>query len=84
MYTLEEARLSRPNATYHISEGATREFDREDIIRALESDTKAAHAHRAKIFQSALSLVWQKLTGSEVDRTQSAGTGLPAGPEMTR
>ncbi len=84
MYTIEEARLSRPNPTYHIAEGATREFDREDIIRALESDAQAAHEHNVTVFRTVVSRLWQKLTGSAVDRTQSAGTGLPAGPEMTR
>ena len=78
MYTIEEARLSRPNPTYHIPEGATHEFDREDIIRGLESDVQAAHAHRAKVFWSALSFIWQKHTGSKVDRTQSVGAGSPA------
>jgi hypothetical protein len=78
MYTIEEARLSRPNVTYHIPEGATRELDREDINRALETEVKAAHAHRANKFWSTLKLVRQKLAGSEVDRTQSAGTSLPA------
>jgi hypothetical protein len=78
MYTIEEAKLSRPNPTYHISEGATREFDREDIIRALESEAQAEHEHNVTVFRRILSGLWQKLTGSITNRRQSAGRDLPA------
>jgi hypothetical protein len=77
MYTIEEARLSRPNPTYHIPKGAMREFAREDIIRALENNAQAAHEHNVTVLWRALSLVWQKLTGSAFDRTQSVRTGSP-------
>ena len=78
MYTIEEAKLSRPNSTYQIADGATREFDREDIIRVLESHVQAAHARRAKIFGSAIRSIWQKLIGSAFHRTQSTGKSRPA------
>ena len=78
MYTIDEARLSRPNPTYHIAEGTTREFDREDIIRALESDAQATHEHNVTVFRRLVSCLWQKLAGSTVDRTQSVRTGSPA------
>ena len=78
MYTIEEAKLSRPNPTYHISEGATREFDREDIIRVLESEAQAEHEHNVTVFRRIVSGLWQKLTGSVTNRTQSAGKDLPA------
>jgi hypothetical protein len=78
MYTIEEARLSRRNPTYHLPERATREFDREDIIRALESEAQAAHQHNVTVFRRVLSGLWQKLTGSVTNQTQSAGRDLPA------
>ena len=78
MYTIEDAKLSRPNPTYHIPEGATREYDREDIIRALESDAQAAHEQNVTVFRRFVSSLWQKLTGSAADQTRSDGQGLPA------
>jgi hypothetical protein len=78
MYTIEDAKLSRPNPTYHIPEGATREYDREDIIRALESDAEAAREHNVAVFRRFVSGLWTKLTGSAADRAQSAGRGSPA------
>lgn len=78
MYTIEDAKFSRPNPTYHIPEGATREYDREDIIRALESNAKAAREHNVTVFRRFVSGLWTKLTGSADDRAQSAGRGSPA------
>lgn len=78
MYTIEEVKLSRPNSTYQIAAGATREFDREDIIRELESGVQAAHAHQTKIFGSTIRSIWQKLIGGAFSRTQSTGKSLPA------
>lgn len=77
MYTIEDVKLSRPNPTYQISEGTTREYDREDIIRALESETQAAHEHDMNMFRRFVSAFWQKLSGSATDRTRSTGRGLP-------
>ena len=84
MYTIEEARKPQPNPTIHIPQGAMREFEREDIIRVLENDVRAAHAKFRKAFWSALSSVWQRLTGSAIDQTQSHGARLTAQSESAR
>ena len=78
MYTIEEAKMSRPNPTYHISEGATREFDREDIIRVLESEAQAEHEYNVSVFRRIVSGLWKKLSGATTAPTQSAGRGQPA------
>lgn len=77
MYTIEDVKLSRPNPTYHIPEGATREYDREDIIRALESETQAAQEQDMNMFRRIVRTLWRKLSGNAADRTQSTGRGLP-------
>ena len=41
MYTIEEAKLSRHNPTYHVPTAAARDCDREGIIRALEQENQS-------------------------------------------
>jgi hypothetical protein len=77
MYTIEDARLSRLNPIYRLPEDATREFGRENIIRALESEAQARHEQNVTVFRRVLSGLWQKLTGGVTNRTQSAGRDLP-------
>lgn len=77
MYTIEEAKLCRPHATYHIATGTTREYDREQIIRALENDVQAAQARRAKTVRAAILAVWEKYIGRAFRRAKPTGKGLP-------
>ena len=64
MYTIEEARLSRPSASYQIPAGAARECGEEAIKRAIEE--QAADEDR-KVLQGAreaMASAWVRLIGA--------------------
>ncbi len=48
MFTIEEARISRPSATLQIPRGATFEYSQENVLRALEEGDRAAEQERAR------------------------------------
>ena len=48
MFTIEEARISRPSATRRIPRGVTFEYSQENVLRALEERDRAAGQERAR------------------------------------
>ena len=74
MYTVEEARISSPSSTYNIPEGAAREFGRDSISRALESEAEAVQLQRANALRQLLTRAWQKLAESVANQAPSHGS----------
>ncbi len=54
MYTIEEAKLSRHNPTYHIPTAAARDCGREGIIRALEQKNQRQEGEMVGCWQFVL------------------------------
>jgi hypothetical protein len=79
MYTLEEAKLSRYNPTYHIATAAARDCDRECIIRALEKEDQ--RQEQCDGWLLAVRTSWQKLIRPLSGRPKSACATIPAEPK---
>jgi hypothetical protein len=79
MYTLEEARLSRHNPTYHIPTAAARDCDREGIIRALEQENQ--HQEKRDGWLLAVRTSWQKVFETLSRRPASASTTIAVEPK---
>jgi hypothetical protein len=64
MYTLEEAKLSRPSATYQIPAAAVRECGEEAIKRAIEQHGAAADHKFLHGVRKAMASAWARLLGA--------------------
>jgi hypothetical protein len=65
MFTIEEAKAARQATTLKIPTGASREFGREVIKRAVEEQAVAAEAETLRGLRRTVALVWKKLKGNE-------------------
>ncbi len=57
MFTIEEARISRPSATRRIPRGVTFEYSQENVLRALEERDRAAEQERARFLSRQINWV---------------------------
>jgi hypothetical protein len=80
MYTIEEAKVSYPRATYNMPKDAEREFGREAIIRAIESKAEAEQALQSKAVKEMVVRAWRKFTRSATAPSAAAS----ATPEASR
>jgi hypothetical protein len=64
MFSIEEAKATRPTAFLNIPVGACRETGDQAIKRSIEDQAMAAEAETAKGIRNALSRAWRKLTGN--------------------
>ncbi len=79
MYTIEEARLSRHNPTYHIPTAAARDCDREGIIRALEHENQSQEERSGWLL--AVRTSWQKVFETLSRRPKPASATIPGEPK---
>ncbi len=79
MYTIEEAKLSRHNPTYHIPTAAARDCGREGIIRALEQKNQRQEKRNGWLL--AVRASWQKVFDTLSRRPKSASATIPAEPK---
>ena len=84
MFTIEEAKISKPTASNNIPAGAAREYGHDNIRRALQDEAEAAEAQQAEGFLTLAKSAWSRLTGVTIDQVD-ARTAAPAGdPDASR
>ena len=83
MFTIEEAKVSKPTANYNIPKGATREFGHENIQGAVQGEAEAAEAQQVEGLRKVLKSAWDQLTGGTIDQT-SSGSSDDRAPNRAR
>lgn len=71
MFSIEEAKATRHAATVNIPAGASREFGKGTIERAIEEKVVTGEAETAKGVRAALAQAWNKLKGSDAVSAQA-------------
>jgi hypothetical protein len=70
MFSIEEARATRQTATVNIPAGASREFGKHAVERAIEEKSAAEQAEAAKGIRATLAQAWNKLRGVDAISAQ--------------
>lgn len=65
MFSLEEAKTARHAATVNIPAGASREFEKDTVERAIEEKVVTAESETAKNARAALVQAWKKMMRSD-------------------
>ena len=74
MFTIEEAKATRPSAQYTIPAGAKQEFGEDALKRDIEDHVSEQDTKAATTFGTAVSTIWQKITGGLVPETGTRRT----------